>query len=76
MTFLLLSYQQKVLTRILYVLCVVGKAFAVATVIIFGGGTLLFGMAVSKLDLHNVSIIYNITWIENVLDAMMSCMKL
>ncbi|OMO88854.1 hypothetical protein CCACVL1_08164 [Corchorus capsularis] len=31
----------------------VGKAFAVATVIIFGGATLIFGMAVSKLDLHN-----------------------
>ncbi|XP_021890145.1 uncharacterized protein LOC110808838 [Carica papaya] len=31
----------------------IGKAFAVATVIMFGGATLIFGMAVSKLDIHN-----------------------
>lgn len=34
---------------------VVGKAFAVATAVVFGGATLLFGMAVSKLQLQNVS---------------------
>ncbi|PQM38030.1 uncharacterized protein Pyn_13245 [Prunus yedoensis var. nudiflora] len=31
----------------------IGKAFAVATAVVFGGATLLFGMAVSKLQLHN-----------------------
>ncbi|EOX93296.1 hypothetical protein QUC31_004058 [Theobroma cacao] len=31
----------------------IGKAFAVATAIVFGGATLLFGMAASKLELHN-----------------------
>ncbi|KAK2649132.1 hypothetical protein Ddye_016621 [Dipteronia dyeriana] len=34
-----------------------GKAFAVATVIVFGGATVIFSMAVSKLDMHNVSIV-------------------
>lgn len=34
----------------------VGKAFAVATAIIFGGATLIFGLAVSKLEMQNVSI--------------------
>ncbi|KAK1567284.1 hypothetical protein Q3G72_010308 [Acer saccharum] len=31
----------------------IGKAFAVATVIVFGGATVIFSMAVSKLDMHN-----------------------
>ncbi|GLT28328.1 hypothetical protein SLA2020_032700 [Shorea laevis] len=31
----------------------IGKAFMVATVIVFGGATLTFGMAASKLELHN-----------------------
>lgn len=31
----------------------IGKAFAVATAIIFGGATLIFGLAVSKLELQN-----------------------
>ncbi|XP_021301015.1 uncharacterized protein LOC110429345 isoform X1 [Herrania umbratica] len=31
----------------------IGKAFAVATAIVFGGATLMFGMAASKLELHN-----------------------
>lgn len=30
----------------------IGKSFAVATAIVFGGSTLLFGLAVSKLELH------------------------
>lgn len=34
----------------------VGKAFAVGTAIVFGGATLIFGLAVSRLELHNVSI--------------------
>lgn len=34
----------------------VGKAFAVATVVVFGGATLMFGLAVSKLQVHNVSM--------------------
>ena len=33
----------------------VGKAFAVATAVIFGGATLIFGLVVSKLELQNVS---------------------
>lgn len=33
----------------------VGKAFAVATTIVFGGAALMFGVAASKLELHNVS---------------------
>ncbi|KAL2316981.1 hypothetical protein Fmac_030857 [Flemingia macrophylla] len=32
----------------------VGKAFAVATAIVFGGAALVFGMVASKLELHNV----------------------
>ncbi|KAG2716941.1 hypothetical protein I3843_03G152000 [Carya illinoinensis] len=31
----------------------VGKAFAVGTAIVFGGATLIFGLAVSRLELHN-----------------------
>lgn len=31
----------------------VGKAFAVATAVIFGGATLIFGLVVSKLELQN-----------------------
>lgn len=31
----------------------IGKAFAVATAIVFGGATLVFGLAASKLELHN-----------------------
>lgn len=31
----------------------IGKAFAVATAIVFGGAALMFGMAASKLELHN-----------------------
>jgi hypothetical protein len=31
----------------------IGKAFAAATVIIFGSATLVFGTAASKLDMHN-----------------------
>ncbi|KAF3966877.1 hypothetical protein ACB098_06G091300 [Castanea mollissima] len=31
----------------------IGKAFAVATAIIFGGATLIFGLAVSKLEMQN-----------------------
>ncbi|CBI28845.3 uncharacterized protein LOC100263749 [Vitis vinifera] len=31
----------------------IGKAFAVATVVVFGGATLMFGVAVSKLQVHN-----------------------
>ncbi|XP_062106053.1 uncharacterized protein LOC133817521 [Humulus lupulus] len=31
----------------------IGKAFAVATTAVFGGATLMFGMAVSKLELQN-----------------------
>ncbi|KAF7815387.1 uncharacterized protein G2W53_029356 [Senna tora] len=33
----------------------VGKAFAVATAVVFGGATLVFGIAASKLDLENIS---------------------
>ncbi|KAJ1383712.1 hypothetical protein SESBI_43118 [Sesbania bispinosa] len=33
----------------------VGKAFAVATAIVFGSAALVFGTAASKLELHNVS---------------------
>ncbi|XP_054795248.1 uncharacterized protein LOC129300696 [Prosopis cineraria] len=32
----------------------VGKAFAVATALVFGGATLVFGMVASKLDLKNL----------------------
>lgn len=38
---------------------VVGKAFAVATAIVFGGGSLMFGIVVSKLDLQNVRKLLN-----------------
>ncbi|KAL5794144.1 hypothetical protein ACOSP7_002738 [Xanthoceras sorbifolium] len=31
----------------------IGKAFAVATVVVFGGATVIFSMAVSKLEVHN-----------------------
>ncbi|KAF5741420.1 Coiled-coil domain-containing protein 21 putative isoform 2 [Tripterygium wilfordii] len=31
----------------------VAKAFAFATVVVFGGASLLFGLAVSKLEMHN-----------------------
>ncbi|KAM7495231.1 hypothetical protein LguiB_029840 [Lonicera macranthoides] len=31
----------------------IGKAFAVATTIVFGGAALMFGVAASKLELHN-----------------------
>ncbi|XP_022135886.1 uncharacterized protein LOC111007726 [Momordica charantia] len=31
----------------------VGKAFAIATALVFGGATLIFGFTVSKLDLNN-----------------------
>lgn len=31
----------------------IGKAFAVATAIVFGGATLVFSLAASKLDLRN-----------------------
>ncbi|XVE72430.1 hypothetical protein DITRI_Ditri11bG0038900 [Diplodiscus trichospermus] len=31
----------------------IGKAFAVATAVVFGGATLMFGMAASKLELYN-----------------------
>ena len=47
---------------------IVGKAFAVATAIVFGGAALMFGMAASKLELHEVSITYY-TQIDNILDA-------
>ncbi|KAF8391592.1 hypothetical protein HHK36_023898 [Tetracentron sinense] len=30
-----------------------GKAFAVATAVVFGGATLMFGLTASKLELHN-----------------------
>ena len=33
---------------------IVGKAFAVATAIVFGGAALVFGMVASKLELHSV----------------------
>ncbi|RDX87629.1 hypothetical protein CR513_30874, partial [Mucuna pruriens] len=33
----------------------VGKAFAVATAVVFGGAALVFGMVASKLELHNIS---------------------
>ncbi|KAK4275980.1 hypothetical protein QN277_018984 [Acacia crassicarpa] len=33
----------------------VGKAFAIATAIVFGGATLVFGMVASKLDLKNIN---------------------
>ncbi|KAK7276537.1 hypothetical protein RIF29_17678 [Crotalaria pallida] len=33
----------------------VGKAFAVATAIVFGGAALVFGIVASKLDLHNIN---------------------
>jgi hypothetical protein len=39
----------------LITLFTVGKAFAVATAIVFGGATLVFSFAASKLDLRNVS---------------------
>ncbi|KAI9116811.1 hypothetical protein K1719_012177 [Acacia pycnantha] len=32
----------------------VGKAFAIATAIVFGGATLVFGMVASKLDLRHI----------------------
>ncbi|KAK4770215.1 hypothetical protein SAY87_030747 [Trapa incisa] len=31
----------------------IGTAFAIATALVFGGASLLFGMAASKLELHN-----------------------
>lgn len=37
----------------------VGKAFAVATGIVFGGATVVFGMAASKLELRNSDDIRN-----------------
>ncbi|KAE9614930.1 hypothetical protein Lal_00036115 [Lupinus albus] len=33
----------------------VGKAFIVATAVVFGGAALVFGMVASKLDLHDIS---------------------
>lgn len=33
----------------------VGSAFAIATAIVFGGATLIFGVAASRLEMHNVS---------------------
>lgn len=33
----------------------VGKAFAVATALVFGGATLIFGLTISKLDIDNAS---------------------
>ncbi|TKY57026.1 hypothetical protein E2542_SST21472 [Spatholobus suberectus] len=33
----------------------VGKAFAIATTVVFGGAALVFGMVASKLDLNNIS---------------------
>ncbi|KAJ0053684.1 hypothetical protein Pint_01982 [Pistacia integerrima] len=38
----------------------IGKAFAVATVIIFGGATAIFGMTACKLDAHNVSVSFSV----------------
>lgn len=40
----------------------VAKAFAAATVIIFGGATLTIGLAVSQLELHTVSDIFAVSW--------------
>ncbi|GAV72159.1 hypothetical protein CFOL_v3_15648 [Cephalotus follicularis] len=37
----------------------IGKAFAVATAIVFGGFTLIFGMAASRLQIHNSDDIRN-----------------
>lgn len=37
---------------------VVAKAFAIATALVLGGSALTFGLAASKLELHNVSIIF------------------
>lgn len=34
----------------------VGKAFAIATALVFGGASLVFGLAASKLELRNVSL--------------------
>ncbi|KAK6141192.1 hypothetical protein DH2020_025075 [Rehmannia glutinosa] len=37
-------------------LWLIGSAFAVATAIVFGGATLIFGLAASKLELHNLKV--------------------
>jgi hypothetical protein len=34
---------------------IVGKAFAIATAVVFGGAAMVIGMVASKLELHNVS---------------------
>ncbi|XVF71853.1 hypothetical protein PTKIN_Ptkin12aG0072700 [Pterospermum kingtungense] len=47
----------------------IGKAFAAATALVFGGAALMFGMATSKLELHGVSIAYY-RQIDNILDAL------
>lgn len=39
-----------------FLVSAVGKAFAAATVIVFGSATLVFGTAASKLDMRNVSL--------------------
>lgn len=44
---------------------VVGKAFAVATVIVFGGASLIFGFTASKLEIQNVSIV--LLCLDNIL---------
>lgn len=34
----------------------VGAAFAIATALVFGGGSLILALVVSKLEVHNVSL--------------------
>lgn len=41
-------------SKVVFCFSVVGKAFAVATAIVFGGSTLVFGLAVSRLQVQNV----------------------
>ncbi|XP_028806093.1 uncharacterized protein LOC114760944 isoform X2 [Neltuma alba] len=50
----------------------VGKAFAVATAVVFGGATLVFGMVASKLDLKNDRREYLFTQSLNHYDSLMT----
>lgn len=47
----------------------VGKAFAAATIIIFGSATLVFGTAASKLDMRNVRLHMFLCSYLNYLDS-------
>ena len=57
MTVLFASMFKLILMDFVNGFSVVGKAFAVATVIVFGGASLIFGFTASKLEIQNVSIV-------------------